>query len=161
MRGPLTAYCLPLTLFVPALRDRPNDLPTLLASEIARASRRQGTSIVGLDRDAADRLLAYSWPGNLRELSKVIRAAVALTTGSVISVEHLPLGGDAGAAAAGPAGGASLPDRSLRQAVHRHITAVLESVGGNKRRAARELGVSRATLERKLQEISKLGRKST
>jgi two-component system nitrogen regulation response regulator GlnG len=54
-----------ITLAVPSLRERPNDLPTLLANEIERASRRQGTSIVGLDRDAVDRLLAYRWPGNL------------------------------------------------------------------------------------------------
>ncbi len=74
-----------ITLAVPSLRERPNDLPTLLANEIARASRRQGTSIVGLDREAADRLLAYPWPGNLRELSKIVQAAVALTTGEVIT----------------------------------------------------------------------------
>jgi len=43
----------------------------------------QGKAIIGLDRVAADRLFAYQWPGNLRELSKVVHAAVALTTGSV------------------------------------------------------------------------------
>jgi DNA-binding NtrC family response regulator len=50
-------------------------------------------------------------------------------------------------------------DRSLRQAVHRHIASVLDEVGGNKRRAARELGVSRATLERKLQEMARASRR--
>jgi sigma-54 dependent transcriptional regulator, acetoin dehydrogenase operon transcriptional activator AcoR len=54
---------------------------------------------------------------------------------------------------------ASKSDRSLRQAVHRHIASVLDEVGGNKRRAARELGVSRATLERKLQEMTKAARR--
>ena len=147
-----------ITLAVPSLRDRPNDLPTLLANEIARASRRQGTTIVGLDREAADRLLAYPWPGNLRELSKIVQAAVALTTGDIITIDHLLLPGDhpptvvAARAARGP-------DQSLKEAVHRHIRTVLEAVGGNKRRAARELGVSRATLERKLQEIARATRR--
>jgi DNA-binding NtrC family response regulator len=149
-----------ITLFVPPLRDRPNDLPILLATEIERASRRQKTSIVGFDREAADRLLAHSWPGNLRELSKVAQAAVALATGDVIGVEHLPFDGTAAPlpSAATPRPAAA-PDRTLRHAVHRHISTVLDAVGGNKRRAARELGVSRATLDRKLQEIAKAGRR--
>jgi two-component system, NtrC family, response regulator HydG len=147
-----------ITLSVPALRERPNDLPTLLANDIARASRRHGTAIVGLDRQAADRLLTYTWPGNLRELSKVVQAAVALTTGDVIGVEHLLLPGDPPAAPPARRTAAG-PDHSLREAVHRHIRSVLEAVGGNKRRAARELGVSRATLDRKLQEIAKATRR--
>jgi two-component system response regulator HydG len=147
-----------IMLFVPSLRERPNDLPMLLAGEIERASRRRNTSIVGLDREAADLLLSYAWPGNLRELSKVVQAAVALTSGEVIGIEQLPLSSDAAPAAA-PRTSAP-PDRTLRHAVHRHIKTVLEAVGGNKRRAARELGVSRATLERKLQEIAKAGRRA-
>ena len=79
------------TLTVPPLRERPGDLPALLAAEIARASERQGKTIVGLDRAAADRLLAYAWPGNLRELSTVVHAAVALTPGDVIGEAHLVL----------------------------------------------------------------------
>lgn len=147
-----------ITLTVPSLRERPHDLPTLLVNEIARASQRHGTSIVGLDREAANRLLTYGWPGNLRELSKVVQAAVALTTGEVIGVEQLLMAGEAHAAtpATRPA---PTSDRSLRQAVHRHIARVLDEVGGNKRRAARELGVSRATLERKLQEMAKASRR--
>src|SRR5262245_38288544 len=82
------------TLTVPPLRDRPRDLPVLLAAEIARASRHQGKPILGLDRAAADRLLGYAWPGNLRELSTVVHAAVALATGDVIGQDHLMLGHD-------------------------------------------------------------------
>jgi transcriptional regulator with PAS, ATPase and Fis domain len=140
-----------LTIVVPPLRERPQDLPALLAAEVARASEQQEKAIVGLDRAAAERLLAYRWPGNLRELSSVIRAAVAMASTDVIGEELLVLLDE--------------PERSprtavkdssstgsllLRDAVQRHITAVLEQVGGSKRRAARELGVSRATLDRKL-----------
>jgi two-component system response regulator HydG len=146
------------TLTVPALRERPNDLPILLAAEITRASERQGKSIVGLDRQAADRLLAYTWPGNLRELATIVHAAVALTTGDVIGEEHLELGGGPVKPIAGPPV-AGRRSRTLRDAMTRHILCVLDEVGGNKRRAARELGVSRATLERKLRDIAKAASK--
>jgi two-component system response regulator HydG len=156
------------TLTVPSLRDRPNDLPVVLAAEIARASEQQGKSIVGLDRAAADRLLAYRWPGNLRELSTVVRAAVALTTGDVIGEQHLLLGNDMAPASTSAPSTPSLAKvghsgavrgHSLREAMSRHIVQVLEDVGGNKRRAARELGVSRATLDRKLRAISRTASK--
>jgi two-component system response regulator HydG len=149
------------TLTVPSLRERLNDLPVLLAAEIARASQRQGKAIRGLDRPAADRLLAYRWPGNLRELSTVVHAAVALTSGDIIGEEHLMLGAGIPAVAApavpspaAPTGG-NPRRRTLREAIERHILQVLDEVGGNKRRAARELGVSRATLDRKLKEVSR------
>jgi two-component system response regulator HydG len=147
-----------VTVNVPPLRSRPKDLPLLLVSEIARASRAQNKSIVGLDRQAADRLFSYHWPGNLRELSKVVQAAVALTAGDVIPLSALLLqhDGPAGEVAAplpvAPAGGESL---LLKDAIHAHIRAVLDRVDGNKRRAARELGVARATLERKLAEMDR------
>lgn len=142
---------------LPPLRDRPVDLPVLVANEIARASEAQGKLIAGLDRDAADRLFAYHWPGNLRELSKVLHAAVALTTGPNISIRALLLDGrppqsreKAPAMAVGASPGASL---RLREVVHAHIRFVLNETRGNKRRAARELGVGRETLERKLREM--------
>jgi DNA-binding NtrC family response regulator len=144
------------TLTVPPLRQRPGDLPVLLAAEIARACERQGKTIVGLDRPAADRLLAYAWPGNLRELSTVVHAAVALAPGDVIGESHLILDERASPSAPATPPAVAAPDnRTLRAAVHRHIAQVLEDVGGNKRRAARELGVARATLDRRLTELSR------
>jgi two-component system response regulator HydG len=149
-----------ITVTVPSLRERPNDLPVLLAAEIARTSARQHKTIAGLDRAAADRLLSYHWPGNLRELATVVSAAVALTTGDVIGPEHLLLSEEATPArTSAPPRKAARAGRTLQQAIHRHITQVLEEVGGNKRRAARELGVSRATLDRKLREMSRAGSK--
>jgi transcriptional regulator with PAS, ATPase and Fis domain len=147
-----------VTIALPPLRDRPRDLPALVANEIAKASEAQGKLIVGLDRDAADRLFAYDWPGNLRELSKVLHAAVALTTGPTIFIRalllldsrRLQVREQPPAIAMGAAAGASL---RLREAVHAHIRFVLNETRGNKRRAARELGVGRETLERKLREM--------
>ena len=155
-----------VTVVVPPLRARPRDLPLLLASEIARASRAQNKSIVGLDRAAADRLFAYGWPGNLRELSKVVQAAVALTAGDVIAPEALLLQEDDEALRRAtipqsPNGrlGDGTPMR-LRQAVQAHVQLVLAHTKGNKRRAAKVLGIARETLDRKLREM-KRGRRGT
>ena len=152
-----------VTLAVPPLRQRQGDLPALIAAEIARACRVQARSIVGLERGAADQLLSYAWPGNLRELQKVMHAAVALSSGDVIRADALLLGPEGlSPASAATAEGATAPGtadaRLLRTAIHRHVQQVLDDVGGNKRRAARELGVSRATLQRKLREMAAGGR---
>jgi transcriptional regulator with PAS, ATPase and Fis domain len=158
-----------ITIHLPPLRDRPNDLRALIAAEIATASRQQGRSISALSKLAAQRLLAHRWPGNLRELRQVLHTAVALTEGTTIQSEAILLGADeippvadgqgtvrAEQTHAEPtvpslsADGGSREDLQLRSVELRHIHRVLEMTGGNKRRAARILGLSRSTLDRKL-----------
>jgi transcriptional regulator with PAS, ATPase and Fis domain len=140
-----------IVLTIPPLRERPRDLPLLLAAEIGRASRAQRKPIIGLDKAAADRIFAHSWPGNLRELNRVIHTAVALATQNVIDQETLLL---EPIPSIGPAGDATVPSDAeiltLAEAEQRHILKVLERFGGNKRRAAQALDVSRSTLDRKL-----------
>ena len=156
-----------ITVSLPALRDRPNDLRALTATEIATASREQGKRITGVSRAAADQLFGYSWPGNLRELKRVVQTAVALTTGDTIHPEALRLEplvvehANSAAAIVLPPGAELQPPRTagaapatadlrLRTVEEQHIRRVLELTGGNKRRAARLLGLSRSTLDRKL-----------
>ena len=140
-----------LTLTIAPLRERPRDLRSLVAAQIVRAGGQQGKSITGLSTAAADLLFHHHWPGNLRELDRVIRAAVAMTTGSVIEADAIIL--DAGSDGNGrtrddapKAGG----DDSLKSVERRHVLRVLEKLGGNKARAAKALGISRSTLDRKL-----------
>jgi len=151
-----------LTITVPPLRDRPTDLRALIGTEIAAAARAQGKPIVGLNRHAAEKLFAHSWPGNLRELQRVIHTAVAMTTGDVISPQAILLESEMPAAAASPPSvsakaGNDSADLSLRGAESRHIVEVLARMSGCKRRAARALGVSRSTLDRKLAEQARTG----
>ena len=80
-----------ITLRLPALRQRPNDLRVLMATAIEGAGAALGKNIVGLSRAAANRLLAYDWPGNLRELHRLIHTAVAITDGEVTSPEAILL----------------------------------------------------------------------
>ena len=156
-----------ITITVPPLRERSGDLPLLLVAEIARASRTCGKRIVGLTREAADRLFAYHWPGNLRELSKVIHAAVALAREEVIDQDALVLqpSGERGgrpdtAIAAAPNDGHGAGPR-LQDVIHAHVERILASVDGNKRQAARLLGVSRTTLDRKLGEMRRRAARRT
>ena len=154
-----------ITLTIPPLRERPEDLQALVAAEIAAASRQQGKTITGLSRAAADLVVSYPWPGNLRELKRVLHAAVAMTSGDTVPREAVPLDTSAtrpapptdtrASAGAGAASGPSAVegldgDLTLQAAEARHIRAVLDRMGGNKRRAARALRVSRSTLDRKL-----------
>jgi len=166
-----------LTITVPPLRERPTDLRALVGTEIAAAARVQRKPIVGLSRQAAAMLFSHPWPGNLRELQRVIHTAVAMTTGDVIYPDALLLeihgtrrahedvglaptrrasasfslpGNIGGPLRRDPASGEPNHDLSLRLVEERHVLAVLSQMGGCKRRAARALGVSRSTLDRKL-----------
>ncbi len=134
-----------VTLTIPPLRERPNDLRALVAKEIVAAARAEGKSLVGLSRGGADILFSYGWPGNLRELKRVIHSAVALCTGDVLRPEAILF-------SAPMPGLDSTAERNLtlRAAEERHIRSVLATLGGNKRQAARALDISRATLDRKL-----------
>jgi transcriptional regulator with PAS, ATPase and Fis domain len=145
-----------VNITIPPLRERPYDLPFLVAAEIDLAAQDSGKEIESLDREAAIRLFTYDWPGNLRELNRVIRAAVALAVGPVIQKKHLLIGGDRPRkqGVKDPEPSPELPTEeenwSLGEAERKHILAVLGKTGGNKRRAARLLRISRSTLDRKL-----------
>jgi len=143
-----------LTLMLTPLRERPNDLRSLIGAKIGLSARKQGKEITGMSTAAAELLFTYEWPGNLRELDRVIHAAVAMTTGSIIGAEAVMLDGewisDAPAPPTRGAGAATVDDANLKMMERRHIRHVLEKLGGNKARAARALGISRSTLDRKL-----------
>ena len=148
-----------ITLRLPALRERPHDLRTIMAAAIKAAAASHGKSIVGLNREAAERLLEYEWPGNLRQLQRVIHTAVAITEDDVIGPEAILLESSVDAVQyeneprppdAPPRPAASADDLSLRGAESRHVQDVLARFGGNKRRTAKALGLSRSTLDRKL-----------
>jgi transcriptional regulator with PAS, ATPase and Fis domain len=142
-----------LTVTLPPLRERPNDLRELVAASIRRAAHGQGRTISGLSQRAAETLFSYHWPGNLRELDLVIHAAVAMTEGEVIEEFAVLIENDGrpGAlpSAARPTASADL---SLRTVEREHIQRVLRELAGNKTRTAKALGISRSRLERKLAE---------
>jgi Nif-specific regulatory protein len=151
-----------LTLLIPPLRERIEELPALIAAELKAAAANEGKTITAIHPEAMDKLVAYPWPGNLRELSHTVRTMTLFCDGRVILPEHLAFPPDLKASppayaepSAGPASSSDgetegIPDLSLAAAVARHVQSVYEQAGRNQRRTARLLRISRATLARHL-----------
>ena len=136
-----------VTLLVPALRDRGYDLRLLIDDWCEGRERTTGTRPV-LRPEAHEALAAQPWPGNVRELHNALDAA-ALRSGTVIGVEALQLQSRSpGAARSG----------NLRELEREAINGALERNGGNVSRAAKELGIGRATLHRRLRAYRLLAR---
>ncbi len=133
-----------VTLYVPPLRDRLEDVVPLVRHFLAKHAALGQT----LDDAALERLTAYAWPGNVRELENVIEMAAVLSGGGTITVDHLPpkLSRPPSRAPGPPADGSlSLADMEAR-----HIERVLRDTGFHKVNTARILGISRTTLDRKI-----------
>ncbi len=154
-----------ITLFVPPLRERRQDLPRMIRREIVRAARMMNKSVSGIEEDAFESLMDHPWPGNLRELNQVIHIAVALIESDVITQDAILLDhfdnfvlSDTAELVQEKRESATTPpppsEESLSAAEKRHIEWVLRSHGGNKRQTAKALGVSRSTLDRKLTEYN-------
>jgi DNA-binding NtrC family response regulator len=148
-----------VTLELPPLRERPEDIPALSQRFLERVIARLGLEKRQLGDAALARLVRHRWPGNVRELSNVIEQAAVLASGPVIEEADLQLGGDSGGAggAEGPlAAGLSFAD-AKRSAVERfergYLLGALRRSGGNISRAAESLGMVRQSLQQKIREL--------
>jgi DNA-binding NtrC family response regulator len=138
---------------VPPLRERAGDV-LLLSQHFIQRSRKPARPIVGMTPAAAEALLAYSWPGNVRELENEIRRLTALHAGELVRVDQLSNRVRA-ALLVTEAGVKAVPTRSgLHAAVaaleRRMIAESLVERAGNKSRVARDLGLSRQGLAKKM-----------
>jgi DNA-binding NtrC family response regulator len=130
-------------LDLPALRERGND--TIELAEYFLGSFATANAPRVLSDAAKQALLAYAWPGNVRELENGIRAAVALSQGKTLEVSELPARVREAHQSRGDSNRVDLD--ALEQA---HIERVLRETGGNRSEAARQLGIDRVTLYRKM-----------
>ncbi|MBI3185971.1 MAG: sigma-54-dependent Fis family transcriptional regulator [Myxococcales bacterium] len=135
-----------IELRVPPLRDRKEDILPLARTFLAEAAGRMGRSVAGFTPEVADQLLRHRWPGNVRELENAIERAVALCAGDRVQLDDLP----EEVRSAPPAATLWMEPRHLEEVERSHIIAVLEQNGGNRHRAASQLGIGTATLYRKL-----------
>jgi two-component system response regulator AtoC len=131
---------------VPPLRERVRDIPLLVEHLLERIARELHRDVREVTDEAVRLLCAYPWPGNVRELENTLTRAAVLARGPVIGAEHLSLG--AGLFGAGAVESGTAPDETLTAVVRTHVQRVLNGAGGNKRRAARILGISRPRLDR-------------
>lgn len=167
-----------VTMVIPPLRERKEDILPLVHHLIEKYNHSLGVRVKGIAPDALAALQEYGWPGNVRELENVIERAMNLDVGDLIGVEHLPgqiaaAADAAGESAAEPAGdstgepgrpparragrGTALKQATFRQAVadaeRQAIASALAASGGNKARAARMLGMSRSQFYEKLKKL--------
>jgi PAS domain S-box-containing protein len=135
-----------LPIRIPPLRERRPEIPAL-AEAIVRELRPRAPAVqASLPRDVVAALTRYTWPGNLRELRNTLERALILGRGERIETGHLPVEIAGGERAAGEPG----PPDTLAAVERGHIRRVLDSVAGNRTLAAKVLGISRSTLNRKL-----------
>ena len=138
-----------ITIRVPALRERMEDLVPLIAHFLEKHGRRLGRSGCALSPEAMEALRRHHWPGNARELENAIERALVLGRDDVLWVEDLPETVRARAMSLAPVPGG--PPRPLSEVEREHILHTLHEVRGNKAAAARLLGLDRKTLYRKLE----------
>ncbi len=129
---------------LPPLRDRAIDIPMLVEHFLERTARHTGRELLRISNDAMDVLTAYEWPGNVRELRNAIEYAYVKCRSGTVGPEHLPpeIRQREGAERSKPGPALSLHKEDL--------IVALAKAGGNKKEAAKLLGVGRATLYRYL-----------
>ncbi|MDR1660240.1 MAG: sigma-54 dependent transcriptional regulator [Desulfovibrio sp.] len=141
-----------VSLCLPPLRDRPEDIPLLAMHFLKSFARKNGKPVKGFTPGAMGRLVKYVWPGNVRELENTVERAVVLLVGEYVGERELP-------PAVMEHGDGDCPrridfsDMTLEEIERTIVTEVVENVGGNKSEAARRLGITRKTLVSKMQGI--------
>jgi DNA-binding NtrC family response regulator len=149
-----------VSITLPPLRKRPDDIPLLCARFLKEFSVRNNKPIEDITPDTQDILSAYSWPGNVRELRNVIERMVVLSRTPRLTVRDLPAALRDAVQAGIPRiatgwkveSGRIAPPESMAEAERVMIEAALKRNNGNRTLAAGQLGISRRTLQRKLKE---------
>ncbi|MCA9131954.1 MAG: sigma 54-interacting transcriptional regulator [Planctomycetales bacterium] len=145
-----------IEIFVPPLRQRPDDIPLLVEAFINQLRHHASRRLSGIEPRALELLSRHTWPGNVRELRNVIERAIVLGSGETLGVDDFRLSslgqqpGDTAFAAEQP-----FQPLSLAELEKAHILAMLEHTQGNKTQAAQLLGIERSTLDRKLKRYAR------
>jgi transcriptional regulator with PAS, ATPase and Fis domain len=149
-----------IQITIPALRERPDDIPPMTAFFIAHYNRKFKRNILGVTPETEQILMQYDWPGNVRELRNAIERAMILEDSSYLTPSSLPISivdGDdrpAPLAAAAMADTLSADGISLEDNERMLVTRALEKTNGNQTQAARLLKVTRDTLRYKMKKFN-------
>jgi two-component system response regulator HydG len=146
-----------VTIQLPRLADRREDIPLLIDYFLKEHIKRHNKTVQGISTAARRRLLAYDWPGNVRQLRNVIESMVVVDFDGVLDLDDLPA--ELAAPSAGEAASASRNDglhdlvgKSLAELEGLFIGETLKVTGGNREEAAEMLGIGERTLYRKIKE---------
>ncbi len=132
-----------IPIHLPPLRERTGDIPLLVSAFTRTLSVQTQKEIRGLTKEALHAMMAYPWPGNIRELKSALEYAFAIAEGGPLSVDHLPPYVLAGRTFTPPAGAAAAPAANAQRQA---LIDALRRTGGNQTRAAQLLGVNRVTV---------------
>ena len=133
---------------LPPLRNRREDIPDLTKFFISQLAPLYERKVPAVSDEAMERMLSYSWPGNVSELKAVVRSSLSQVEGDILESHHLPMLTEESAPASVQDGTAT--SARLQDVIEQHVLRVLKGCGGNKVRAAEMLGISRSTLYRML-----------
>ena len=138
-----------VSIEIPPLRRRAEDLPALLDCFLRESSRANNRPLPRFSPEALDLLLHHTWPGNVRELKNLVESLVITSSHDLLKPEDLPerLRGEA---SADPGPALLRPGMSIREAEKELIRRTLDHVGGRRRHAARLLRIGVRTLQRKV-----------
>lgn len=142
-----------VTIHLPPLRERGDDILLLSDYFVAKLCRKYRKPLAVLSEEARDALVRYRWPGNVRELLHVIERAALLHEDGWIGIEHLGI--TSAPASSGSADEGTLPSCTLPELEHRFVCQVMRQTEGNVSQAARLLGISRGALRRRLESMNK------
>jgi len=137
---------------LPPLRERTEDIPTLVEHFIQKFADQARRKLSGINTDALEALMSHRWPGNVRELEHTIERAVLMGKNATIGVDDLPQAIFIASHNDPPLERAVAKGYTLYELEREYIQRVMETTKGNKTEAARILGVDRTTLYRKLEE---------
>jgi two-component system NtrC family response regulator len=146
-----------VTIQIPPLRERREDIPPLLDHFVKKFAAKNRREVTGLSAAARDALMKYDYPGNVRELENLVERSVLLARGRVLDLEDLPPTVRPAARRPGEPMPATLPDL-LAEIESQAIRAALERHGGVQTRAAEELGISERVLRYKMKKYDLEGR---
>lgn len=144
-----------VTIKLPPLRDRKEDIPLLCNHFIKDLSQRHGKKVSGLDESVRRAMALYDWPGNVRELRNVLESMIVQDTNGVLGMDDLPEGETLKALPLSdtrPSGPSNLIGRPLSEVERYFIEKTLELTEGNREEAARRLGIGERTLYRVMQD---------
>jgi two-component system response regulator HydG len=135
---------------LPPLRERLEDLPPLVEHFLEENRLKSGRNIRGIANQAMERLLAYRWPGNIRELVNALEYAFVVCRGDYVDVRHLP---ETVVSARGPRRSKSSPKGKQHQGEAERVLEAMRRAKGKKTEAARLLGISRQALWKKMKKL--------
>ena len=136
-------------LHMPCLRERREDIPELVQEFIEHFNRQYKRRVRGFDAASMQQLLAYDWPGNIRELKNLVERHVALADHELMHLERL---GSLRPASTSSEGGIDSDLPTLEELERRYILKVLAHNQDNRDQTAATLGINKSTLWRKLQQ---------